>query len=89
MANRTVCFAENTVLLWYHMTEAGSSIQALQIGSFSSGSPFLSNTLSGKRTTQMQRIKVLELGNVTGFHLYQRDQKPMLIHKSHQYSNVF
>lgn len=89
MANRTVCFAENTVLLWYHMTEAGSSIQALQIGSFSSGSPFLSHILSGKRTAQMQKVKVLELENVTDFHLYQRDQKPMPIHESHQYSNVF
>lgn len=71
IANRRVCFAADAILLWFHMTEAGSSIQALQMGSFSSGSPFLSNTLSGKRTTLMQREEVMELGNVTDFHLYQ------------------
>lgn len=73
IANRTVCFSADAILLWFHMTEAGSSSQALQRGSFSSGSPFLSNTLSGKRTTLMQRVKVMELGNVTDFHLYQWD----------------
>lgn len=40
IANRRVCFAADAILLWFHMTEAGSSIQALQMGSFSSEVPF-------------------------------------------------
>lgn len=40
IANRTVCFSADAILFWFCMTEAGSSIQALQMDSFSSGSPF-------------------------------------------------
>lgn len=39
-ANRTVCCAADEIWLWFHMTEAGSSIQVLQMDLFSSGSPF-------------------------------------------------
>lgn len=88
-ANRTVWFSADAILLQFQMTEAGYSIQALQKCSFSSGSPFLSSALSGKRATLMQRVKVVKLGNVTDFHLHQWDQGHILINESHQYSNVF
>lgn len=87
LSNRRVCFAADAILLWFHMKEAGSSIQ--EMGLFSSGSPFLRNTLSGKSTTLMQREEVMELGNGTDFHLYQGDQRPMLINESHQYIMYF